>query len=200
MSDTGTRGRRVAINFSLACFEKPGEDWSDIYLELVFTILVRLHYHRLEPRSFDFLTVWTQTWWWVLWPWGEHSSPERPLISSHWPPFPSMAWQGKSQVLHVLRSQFHMVLLQARNRFWHYPTRSLESQPTSLVGMEIITVRWTVALWQSCLLWYIEITHSNILKDVSQSENHHATPAAQAARNFSLPRTLGMMRWVHPLR
>lgn len=57
MSDTGTRVRRVAKNFSLACFEKPGEDWSDIYLEIVFTILVRLYYHRLEPRSFDFLTV-----------------------------------------------------------------------------------------------------------------------------------------------
>lgn len=57
MSDTGTRGRRVAINFSLACFEKPGEGWRDIYLEIVFTILVRLYYHRLKPRSFDFLTV-----------------------------------------------------------------------------------------------------------------------------------------------
>lgn len=53
MSDTGMRGKRGAINFSLACLEKPGEDWSDIYLE----ILVRLYYHRLEPGTFDFLTV-----------------------------------------------------------------------------------------------------------------------------------------------
>lgn len=61
VSDTDTRGRRAAINFSLACFEKPGEDWSDSYSEIVFTILVRLCYHRQEPRSFDFLTVGTQT-------------------------------------------------------------------------------------------------------------------------------------------
>lgn len=46
MCDTGMRGQGVAVNFGPACFEKPEEDLSVIYTEIVFTIL----FNKLSSR------------------------------------------------------------------------------------------------------------------------------------------------------